>query len=268
MRKLLLAAGLVCVFATPAWSGEYLDWGNWLSSGNAVKPGTPKAFRTNIAAGAGAAPEYLGGDQYELKPLLLADVEYRGEFFLSTQRGLGWAFYKKGNIRFGPRLTVDYGRDSGGSDALEGLPDIDPAIEVGLFGELYNGPLRLQLSVAQDIGTGHEGFLASADAAYGGRFGQNASLIIGANVAYMSDSYAESFFGVADDRTRPGRDAFTAAAGVRDVGGYVQIIYDVTRNVYVAFDARANLLLGDAADSPLSESDTQFFGGAMLGYRF
>ena len=152
MRKLLLAAGLAAVVASPAWSGEYLDWGNWLSSGNAVKPATPKAFRTNIAAGAGIAPEYLGGDQYELKPLLLADVEYRGEFFLSTQRGLGWAFYKKGNIRFGPRLTVDYGRDSGGSDALEGLPDVDPAIEVGLFGEFYNGPFRLMLSVAQDIG--------------------------------------------------------------------------------------------------------------------
>ena len=268
MKKLLLAAGLVCVVATPAWSGEYLDWGNWLSSGNAVKPATSKAFRTNIAAGAGAAPEYLGGDQYELKPLLLADVEYRGEFFLRTQRGLGWAFYKKGNIRFGPRLTVDYGRDSGGSDALEGLPDIDPAIEVGLFGELYNGPFRLMLSVAQDIGTGHEGLLASADVAYGGRFGPNSSLIIGANVAYMSDTYAETFFSVADDQVRPGREEFGAGGSVRDVGGYVQIIYDITKSVYVAFDARANLLIGDAADSPLSESDTQFFGGAMLGYRF
>ena len=44
--------------------------------------------------------------------------------------------------------------------------------------------------------------------------------------------------------------------------------YVITDNIYVTLDMSASLMTGDAADSPISISDDQYFVGTMIAYRF
>jgi len=61
---------------------------------------------------------------------------------------------------------------------------------------------------------------------------------------------------------------FNAGSGFRDVRGGVNIIYRLSPRWFVAGDASVTRLMGDAARSPISISDTNVMVTTMIGYRF
>ena len=61
---------------------------------------------------------------------------------------------------------------------------------------------------------------------------------------------------------------FDAGSGVRDVRGGVNIIYRLSPHWFLAADTSVTRLLGDAARSPISISDTNVMTIGMIGYRF
>ena len=155
LAALLIVAIGLSFAQRPAVAGKYNDWENWMSSGTAVLPNPSNAshsrFRTIIGGGAAIAPEYLGTDDLELKPLPLLDTTYAGKLFVSTQQGVGYNLWRTRTVRAGPRLTFDFGRDSGDHANLTGLPDVDFGTEIGLFVEAYNGPWRLRGDVPRNF---------------------------------------------------------------------------------------------------------------------
>ncbi|MDP6344536.1 MAG: MipA/OmpV family protein [Alphaproteobacteria bacterium] len=267
----MLIASALFVGAGEAHAGKYADWELWLSSANAVLPaqrGKVGPFRSNIALGGGLAPEYLGSDDLEFKPLALLDVTYAGALFVSTQQGIGWNLWRRRTLRAGPRVTFDFGRDSADNPTLAGLPDIGVAAELGFFFESFVGSWRFKGDIRQDIAGGHDGLLINGEVARGSRWSDNASIIVGGRVSYMDDSYAESYFQVTANNATASRPTYLASGGFRDLNGYVQLIYEVTRSFYVSSELRATYLAEDAADSPLSDSDTFLTGAVLAGYRF
>jgi MipA family protein len=265
MRRVWRLAALPLVASSPALAGEWYDLERWTSAGTAVASRSEGPWRVNVGAGAAAAPVYLGADEYDAKPLPLLDLDYRGLVFLSSQRGLGYNFFRKRSFRAGPRLTLDWGRDSADSDKLRGLPDVEVGVEAGLFAEAYFRSWRFQGDLRQEIADGHGGFLASADVAYGARVSDALSLFVGSGLTYMGEEYAAAYFGAPAGSPL---GAFQAGSGLRDVTPYVQLVYHFTPNFYAAVDGRYYLLLGDAADSPIVESEAQAVGSFLLGYRF
>ena len=258
--------------AAPAGAGtRYNDWELWTSAANAVLPakrGPTSPFRINIGAGAVAAPEYLGSDTIETKPLPLLDVNYDGALFLSTQQGIGWNAWRKRALRAGPRITFDFGREAADSPQLEGLPDIDLGTELGLFVESFIASWRFKADLRKEVGGGHGGILINGEAAWGSRFSKDASLILGARGTFMDETYAESYFSVAAADVRSGRPKYSATSGFRDVNAYAQIIYDFSKALYVSTEVRGTLLFEQAADSPIAEVDSFVTGSVMVGYRF
>jgi outer membrane protein len=267
IRRLSILAILACLFASQPGVAQQYDYEQWLSGAMATRAGDGEEWRFNFAAGAGLGPEYIGADDYEAKSLPLIDIEWRGAYFLSTQRGMGLNLIRQRATRAGPRITYDLGRDSQDSNQTKGLQDVDKSIEVGLFAQHFTGAWRLQADVRQGL-NGHEGLIGSLDAAVGGAIAENVSLIVGGNTHYADASYLDAFFGVPAGSVTATRSAFSAESGFRDVGGYATVVVAATDNIYVSFDLRATLLMGSAADSPLSVSDDQYFVGTMVGYRF
>lgn len=257
--------GLAATAATPAAAGEWYDFERWMSAGTAVTSPSEGPWRINLAAGAAAAPVYLGGDEYDAKPLPLVDLEYRNFAFLSTQRGAGFHFWRSGRVRAGARLTLDYGRESADAPRLRGLPDIETGGEAGVFLEGFAGSWRFQADLRQEIADGHGGFLASAGVAYGARLSDAMSLFLGAGLTYMGEEYAASYFSVLAGAPLP---AFEAGSGLRDVSPYAQLVYHFTPRFYAALEGRAYMLMGDIVDSPIVENDLPFTGSFMVGYRF
>jgi len=251
--------------------GRYNDWEQWTSAANAVLPARPGKlgpFRVNIAAGAAAAPEYIGSDTIASKPLPLLDINYAGTLFLSTQQGIGWNIWRKRTLRAGPRITFDYGRNAADAPSLAGLPDIELGTEIGLFFEGFVASWRFKGDLRKEVGGGHGGSLINGEVAWGSRWSKNASLILGMRTTFMDDTYAESYFGIAAANARAGRSEYTPTAGFRDINAYAQLVYDFTQALYVATELRGTSLMAQAADSPLAESDAFFTGSVMVGYRF
>ena len=219
-----------------------------------------------LGGGIGLNPEFIGSDDYEFSALPLFDLEWRGAYFASTQRGVGLNFYRRPGLKMGPRLTYDRGRESSESKFLAGLPDIDGAVEIGAFLETVNGPWRFKGDFRKGLG-GHEGFVASLDLAIGGRLDHGANLILGATTHYASKDYMKSYFDSTVISTS--RPVFASdGGGFSDIGGYATIVRNVTDRIFISGMIRGTLLIGDAADSPISQSDGQYFFGTILGYRF
>ena len=264
-----LSMALLVLPAAPA-SATGSSWGYeaWLSSATAVKPAPTGDWHVNIAIGSGIAPDYLGSSDYESILLPLVDIDWRGAYFLSTKRGAGVSVYRKGNLRVGPRLTYDRGRDSDDNPLLDGLADIDSSIEAGLFFENFSSAWRFTADVRQGVTEGHEGVLASFGAAFGGRFSERASLIFGGGITWMSADYAVAYFGVPADKAAARRPAFTPDSGLRDIDGYADLIFNFNQNVYVTLSGRVNFLIGGAGEGPLTGREAQVFVGTLVGFRF
>jgi outer membrane scaffolding protein for murein synthesis (MipA/OmpV family) len=110
--------------------------------------------------------------------------------------------------------------------------------------------------------------LINAEAAWGSRFSKDASLILGGRGTFMDETYAESYFSVAAADVRSGRSEYSATTGFRDINVYAQIIYDISKALYVSTEVRGTLLMEQASDSPITEVDSFATGSVMVGYRF
>ncbi len=269
-----LATLALAVFLPLNWAEaetRYKDWELWASSANAVLPakrGALGPFRINAALGGVAAPEFMGSDTIEFKALPMLDVNYAGSLFLSTQQGIGWNTWRKRTFRAGPRITFDFGRQASDAPLLTGLPDIEFGTELGFFLESFVASWRFKADIRKEFGGGHGGMLINGEAAWGNRWSKNASLILGGRTTFMDDTYAESYFNVAAGNTASTLNTYSATGGFRDVNAFAQIVYDITKSLYVSTEVRGTLLLEQAANSPITESDTFVTGSVLVGYRF
>ena len=85
----LLAATLLGFVLVPVPSQAQQDYEEWLSGAMSTRLGTDSEWRVVMGAGAGMAPEYMGADDYEGKPLPLVDIEWRGTYFAEHATGIG-----------------------------------------------------------------------------------------------------------------------------------------------------------------------------------
>jgi outer membrane scaffolding protein for murein synthesis (MipA/OmpV family) len=79
----------------------------------------------------------------------------------------------------------------------------------------------------------------------------------------------DAFFSVnAQQAARSGFNAYDADAGIKDV--YLGLNADIplSQQWSLKMTGMYSRLIGDAADSPIVESEDQFFGGLGLTYRF
>lgn len=242
-----------------------------------VEPETPSRWVVRLGAGVGVAPEYLGADNYEPVPMPLVEIEYANRAFLRASgtpltvegdgtmpQGLGVYLYRSPNWAFGPRLTLDLGRDNDEDPLLAGTADVDTEVEVGLFWDFYAGPWNFGGDFRQGVGAGdnsHEGFLASIHVAYGGRLSQTQFVLGGVDVTYAGGNYMRTYFN---------QGGFVAGAGIRDASAYLTFQQDFTDEIFGRLMVRGRRLFSDASSSPVSDpnSDNQFYIGALGGYRF
>ncbi len=277
MKCLVIAAGLAATLIVAVTSGaRAADVGaggyeNQLSG--AVDTNIERLdagdFRGVIGGGVGAANTFVGSGEFEALALPLFDVEWRGAYFLSTQRGFGLNIIRKRTLKVGPRLTLDRGRGAGDDSFLTGMRDIDPTIEGGAFLVGFNGNWRIKADLRRGFSSGgHEGVVASADLAYAGRIDERTSVVIGATLHWTNAVYATRFFGVTTAEATATRPAFVGDSGFQDFGGYLTVVFNFNERIFISAQARAANLIGSASDSPLSESDQQFFTGTLLGFRF
>ncbi len=245
------------------------DWEAWMTGPTATRIGGAKEWHVNVGAGVGFAPDYLGSDDYVFHALPLVDIEWRGAYFLSTQRGLGLNVIRNRQTKAGPRLTLSPARNASENTDLTGMADIKRSIEIGVFAQHHSGPWRFDADIRYGMNEkGHKGIIGGMGLALGGRLSEDSSLIIGGNFRFANAQYLISNFGVSTSEVTAARVAYAPTAGFVDFGAWASLIYNLNENIYVSIDGRGSLLADQASLSPITKEESQYFIGSTVGYRF
>ena len=269
----IFAAGLALAVSTTALTLEadagVPDLEAWTFGSTATRIENNSEWKVNLGGGLGFGPDYVGSDDYTGHVLPVFDIEWRGAYFLSSQRGLGLNVVRRRQTKAGPRLTWSAGRDPSDNTDLSGMTDLSSSIEAGIFFQHYNGPWRLEGDIRYGLNSsGHHGVVGNASLALGGRLSEDSSLIIGGFASFGSATYMAANFGVASAEATTGRAVYTPTAGFKDIGGFATIVYNLNKNIYLTIDGRGTLLMEQAANSPLVKASDQYYVGSTIGYRF
>ena len=230
-----------------------------------------------VAIGAGAVPEFDGSGDMRVLPALLADIRWRGIDLQVGGQGLRVDVVADRRFSFGPVIGARLPRED-----VEGpvglLPEIDTAVEAGAFvgyrlggDERGQGSLQLALSAVHDISGTHDGLLATASVSYAALRTEDFSLSLDAQTSWANQDYARTYFGVTPAQaTVSGLAAYAPGSGFKDVGVGLTAAYWFSRRFGVMGRAGANYLVGDIADSPVTEEGRRWQPAAAiaLAYRF
>jgi outer membrane scaffolding protein for murein synthesis (MipA/OmpV family) len=258
MKKLLILCA--CALASPA-----------LAAGRAPEP----VWDITLGAGAAMRPTFEGSDRYVVRPLPLLSVRWRDT--ISFGEGGLSAYWHHRNFRIGGGLTFDGGRDDtgrggifgSGDDRLKGLGKIDTSLGLRAFASYRLGVGNFEVAATKYTGKQNDGVVVNLGLS--APLPLNSRLIVMPHVraTWANDNYMEAYFGVTPVQAAASIfPLFQANAGFKDVRGGVNVIYRLNRHWFVAADASAVRLLGSAAASPISISDTSALVTSMIGYRF
>ncbi len=149
------------------------------------------------------------------------------------------------------------------------MPDIDASIELGIFFESFSGPWRFKGDIRRGLSNGgHQGIVASFDAAIGSGLSESTNLIAGTFFHYADAAFSQKYFSVRSTESTATRSAYTAGAGLKDYGAYLTFVQNISDPVFVSASGRFTRLVGSAAESPLVHANFQTALSFIIGYRF
>lgn len=192
--------------------------------------------------------------------------------YFNAREGIGITLFEIGRLQIGPVGQLKWHRRvKDDPAALQGLGDVDYAVEIGGFAEYWAFDwLRYRAEVRQGFG-GHHGIVADqmidVVLPYGPwtlSAGPRLRIVsAAANSPYYDITFAQSL--------ASGLPVYDAGGGVRSVGAGAQAIYRFNPQFAVHGFVEYDHLVGDVADSPvvrLRGDADQFTFGAGFAYSF
>lgn len=233
--------------------------------------------QTSVTLGAGArvSPDYEGARTMGVDPVPIVEIDglFHGRLFLSTIDGVGVNLLSDGPLTLKAGVNYSGGRDSGDNDRLRGLDDIDAAAVLSAKLAYDLAPVIVTADFTHRFGT-DSGSKLVLGAAYGFSPLPDLKLSFGGRIGLADGDYQDAFFGVsaleATRATARGNPitAYKADGGLHDVGLKLSGAYGLSAGWLLTGAVGATLLVGDAADSPLTERKLQPTAYLGLAYRF
>lgn len=264
MIKKLLATALII----PAFT---------IGAANAQQPAEEKSdWSVVLGAGVIAAPLYEGSSDYVVAPIPFVNITYLDTISFGA-RGLTAKLIQRNNFEADLGLAIDGGRnEDGGSllisaddDTLQGMGDIDPAVGVKAFASYDFDAVKLSSSITQFLGNTNDGLIVDAGLSKKIPLSRQLFLTPSIKATWADDNYTQTFFGVTPQQSaRSQFSAYEAEAGFKDVSVGLNAMYFINRQWFVTANGSVKQLLYDAADSPISEDDTNISLITTIGYRF
>lgn len=226
-----------------------------------------------IGVGGVVAPDYVGSDDYKVSPFPIVQVNYQDlVYFDGAQQSLALNVMGSGDLKVGPLVKLDLGRDQDDNNALRGLGDVDFSIEVGGYVEYSVSGITVEASLVKDIAAGHEGLVGTVGIGYSMPLAQGLYFNVGSELTWASGEYLRSYFGVSEAQAaRSGYAAYQIKSGLKDVGLNASLTYSIDQNWSINGYVGFKRLLDDVADSPIVKlrgAPEQFYSGVSATYRF
>jgi outer membrane protein len=238
------------------------------ASALAEEPKKERQYVIDLGAGLMAQPRYPGSDETILVPYPLIAVS---RFYVPGIGDAGGSESKRG-LSIYPSFNFIGKREASDSNELEGMEDVDWALEVGLGVAYRYDWLRGFVEVRQGF-NGYSGQVADFGLDVIATPTEDLTLTLGPRAGWGSDDYMKTYFGISPSEAvdSPLYDnSYDADAGFNTVGLAATANYALTDTVTLRMLGGWSRLIGDAGDSPIVKegSENQFYGGAGLTYRF
>lgn len=266
------AAVLVVLTATAAHADG--------SAEKAAEKSTDAADKWTFSLGAGVfvTPDYVGSDDYEVKPFPLVRVQ-NGNLYIKTDGpGVRANVIPHDRFELGPIVQYGHGRSDVEDAAVDRLPEIDDELWIGAFAgfavpAIFSPYDKLGFSVeALESASGDNGMTVKFGTEFAMQTSERLSFSVGLSATYANSEYADTYFSVTSaGAAASGLSAFDAGSGMRDVSLSLSGRYAVTPAVSLGAKAGVMHLLGDFADSPVVKdrgTANPVFGGVFVSYGF
>lgn len=212
--------------------------------------------------------EYSGSDETRNLVLPVLDYQWANGWFAGFN-GVGRQ-WTHGDLQYGAKLTVDFGREEGRSTALRGLGNVDPSAELGGFVRYaLGGGVAATSGLRAGSGVGNKGALWDVGLEFGRPLGADWRLGGGVTATYANSDYLQSYYGVTPAQAAAsGYAVYTPSAGLRDVTAKVSLTYLFTPRVALTGVLSHTSLMGDAKDAPMVRRTSAATGLLALTYAF
>ena len=235
------------------------------------RPASRSSWDVTLGGGAVAEPRYEGSKHYILNPIPFVAIRYDDLVSVGID-GIRLDAIHSGGLRLGPVLSYSGGRVAGDDELLQNLNDVQSSINAGAFATYRLGRFEFLAQAQQAVLHEHNGLFGKIGVTYQEPFplfGKKATLEAGPIVEFANRQYEETWFGITPaESIRSGLREYSPSGGVKDVG--VQNSLTIQYSPHIIFRGVVNFkeLVGNASDSPLTTSKSQFFIGIGAGYRF
>lgn len=253
LSKTLIAAALMLGAALPARAESLPD----------------EQYVFDLGAGLMLQPRYPGSDEVIAVPFPIIAVS---KFYFP---GVGDMIsddrpYRRFSLY--PSFNFIGKRDASASNELEGMKDVDWALEAGIGLAYRYDWLRGFVELRQGF-NGYSGQVANfgVDAIFDPT--ERLQLMVGPRANWGSDGYMSTYFGISSKEAADSHvynKSYDADAGFNSVGVAATTAYDLTDKTKLYLRGGWDRLIGDAGDSPIVKqgSEDQFYGGAGVSYQF
>lgn len=218
-----------------------------------------------VGGGASFAARFEGSKNYAASPFPIIRFGY-----LKLDNGFTIGGGDDQGFSLSPSFAVRGERNSVDNPELAGLTDVDLAIELGLAAKYTMGDMSV-FSAARYGVKGHESLVGELGADYTYRVNDQLTFMAGPRASWASADYMETYFGVTALEAAGSNFAeYTPKAGFKSVGVEASMRYDFNNQWAVEAGLGYNLLVGDAAASPIVAvgSKNQFTGRLGFSRKF
>ncbi len=279
MFRTLIAAALLCAASPLVAQG---------GAGSQLPDPNDRSNTLTLAVGGAAVPYYEGSDDYKLIPAVAVRGRVAGMDFWSNGPKLYLDLIGRpaSGIDFdaGPIVGVRMNRSGKiKDDAVDDLPELDVAIEVGAFGGIsligltnpYDA-LNLRVDYLADVGGAHKSSLITPTISFSTPLSRTFYVSASASAEWAGDGYADYYYSISPaESLDSGLAPFEADGGLKEwklgLTAVSAFSGDLTHGWAVFASGSYGRLLGDFADSPIVDdrgSTSQWLAAVGLAYTF
>lgn len=233
-------------------------------------------FSVGLGGVVGVKPKYEGSNEYEAFGFPIVYPKFGGSGVGDRIKVRGaddvrFKLFEAGGFEIGPLAGYAFGRDEEDGDLLRGLGDVDDGIVLGAYAGYNFGPVLLDVSYNQIVSGNDDGYQIRLGAEVQRAFSPSWRGTARVGTTFADDNYTDSYFGITRAqslRSVAGLAAYETGAGIKDVHVELGLTWDVTDRWQLKSGFRYARLVGDAADSPIVESEDQFSALFGASYTF
>ena len=211
-----------------------------------------------------ASPSFEGSKSYEAIafPFVApAGLGSEGVIQIKGADDVRLRLLQTGGFEFGPLAGYRFGRDGDDVSNVD-VDDVDGGLVLGAFATYRTGPLAFSVSYHHQATGDDTGGLVRFGVEHTSRLSPTLKLTAGAGANYATQEYMTAFFGV------PGPAGHQPDAGFKDIYVGAVATLDLSDRWALHLIGQYAHLVGEAADSPIVETESQLYGGLALSYKF